>query len=253
MDSQIIRQSILLNTHPDFKSADKRIRDANGINECLFNALYYQNEYDLRMTTPGEKHLWDKDELQKFEINLELIDRLYFIYSRDMVNDKIYEMICRMHYKGKPLYIEFHAYHHMKFNPLYQPNHFRCRCNNCKNIRCGKIFISRDVKLFMRLVLKTHYDNEILIYNSLKEDGIEIEDQWQYNDYWRYFPFKEKKIPTLEYICHEFICKNKQKLESQFVQLPKIIANSVEDFIRVDMAIDEYDRFNNLDMPIDNL
>ena len=73
-----MRQSIVLKTHPDFKSADKGVRDANDMYE-MFQALRYQSYYQYRMTTPEEMHLWDFNELTNFKLDLELIDRLYYI------------------------------------------------------------------------------------------------------------------------------------------------------------------------------
>ena len=136
-----------------------------------------------------------------------------------------------MYYNGKTLYIEFRARHCTEIDPydIFFPYN-----------KISSFFISRDVYLFMRLVLYKYYDNEIFIYKSLEDEGIKIKDQWEYNNKWRYLQTKkQKKVASLQYICHEIISKNK-KLQSQITLLPKTIANNVKDYIRVDMAISSY-------------
>ena len=199
MDRQTIRQSPHLNTHPNFKSADERVKDVNTLNKLLFDALRYQHEYDLRMTTPGEIDIWDKDELQKLKIDLENIDRLYHIFS-DTNYDKYCHMICRMHYKGHLLYLEFFAFH-QEFHPVYRTES-----------RSGGIFVSRDAFLFMYLIQTSFFRSQMYPINKLLEkDDIQINDQYPYNDdIWRFSPVKNKQVQTLQYICHEFICRKKK-------------------------------------------
>ena len=212
-----------LKTHPDFKSVISSVVNAEDMDDHLFEALSYQYMFDRR-TTPWEMQHWDYKDLQAFKIDLEQVDRLYHIKFFENAGDREFEMIGRMQYKGEPLYVELNA-----------------GCDNtgfdCQGM--GNIFISRDANLFMKLVLRSNNEKD-LIYKSLADDGIEVEEEEQseFDVHKRMF---SRTVPMLKYICHEAVYQHEQKLQSQFEQLPKILANSLEEFIRFQEAKKDYD------------
>ena len=68
-----------MKTHPNFKSVHSEVKNADDMNGFVRDPLHYQSEFH-RSTIPWEKTLWEEKELENFEIDLELIDRLYYIY-----------------------------------------------------------------------------------------------------------------------------------------------------------------------------
>ena len=129
----------------------------------LFEALSYQSTFDRR-TTPWEVQYWDYKDLRAFEIDLERVDRLYHISFFDVANgDREFEMIGRMQYKGEPIYVELNA--GCDFTG------FDCQGE-------GNIVISRDANFFMKHLLRSKREKDI-IYKALADDGIEVEEEEQ--------------------------------------------------------------------------
>ncbi|XP_066944386.1 uncharacterized protein [Macrobrachium rosenbergii] len=211
-----------LKTHPDFKSVDPAVTDADTMDENMWTALAYQYMFDRR-TTPWEMAQWDHDELQSFKVDLEKVDRLYYIYFHDDESfGQEYAMIARMDHKGLPLYVELSA--------SCDYTGFDCQGQ-------GVIFVSRDANLFMKLCI-TRECNRDLIYQSLEEDGIQVEEQTEYDACRR---MQLKTAPMLKYLCHQAAYEHRAKLWPQFSCLPKILANSVDEFIKFRDAKDVYD------------
>ena len=226
-------------THPDFKSLQPNIENAKTIYNYLSNIYKFQNIFHKK-TTPCEKRYWKHRAIDNFKINVQNIDRLYYLkrYKIDRLyyleryknnndsdsdNDStnkiiIYKMIARLDHNKKPIYVEMTAY--------------SCFC--CRN---GDIFISSNVNLFMKLVLTQNRNiNRHLIYNSLKRDGIYmdwkiIDDYIDNND--------DKIVPMLEYLCQETMCKNK---DYEFL-LPGILIDNFNDFIITRKARLSYKEF----------
>ena len=151
----------LIKTHPNFKSVISSVVNAEDMEDYLFEALFYQSIFERR-TTPWEMQYWDYEDLQAFEIDLEQVDRLYHIKFFEFYGDRQFEMIGRMQYKGEPIYVELNA----AIEPLTRFNYQGG----------GNIFISRDANLFMKLVLRSNNEKD-LIYKSLADDGIEVEEE----------------------------------------------------------------------------
>ena len=172
-------------THPHFKTVVPYITNVEGINNLVGTALDYQYMFH-RKTTPLELKEWDYDELQKFEINLEIVDRLYYIKEDCHSNGSEFQLIVRMDYKGTHLYVELAA---------------SCDYTGFDCVGGGYIFVSRDADLFMKLVLEPQCAKN-LIYKSLAEDGIhaEAEEEESYSTYARLFI---KNPPSLKYLYYE--------------------------------------------------
>ena len=85
----------------------------------------------------------------------------------------------------------------------------------------GSIYINRHVKSFMKLVLSDNRYYKILIYKSLREDGINIDydDDDDDND--------KKSLPTLKFLTHQTIWDNVNILQEDIsLMLPRILEDS---------------------------
>ena len=164
----------LIKTHPNFKSVISSVVNAEKMNDYLWYALSYQDTFERR-TTPWEMNQWNYDDLQAIEIDLERVDRLYHIKISEESGDRIFEMIGRMQYNEEILYVKLYA--------GCDSSGFSCHGG-------GNIFISRDPNLFMKQPFESKID-KYLIYKSLADDGIEVEEEEQSEfDSVREFPQK---------------------------------------------------------------
>ena len=207
-----------LKTHPEFRSAEVTVRDADTMDDYLGEALFHQHMFDKR-TTPWEVKEWDYDFLQEFRIDLEKVDRLYHIWHmNDNVSNREFQFIARMDYEGKPLYVELIA--------SCDYTGFECQGG-------GYIFISRDPSLFMKVVLSEgDHLNKKLIHQLLQEDMIYIEEIY-YDRFSRMF---WRNAPMLKYLCYEAIFQSRDKFRGNLNLLPKILRESIVDYIRTEEA-----------------
>ena len=152
-------------TLSNFKSLDPNIQNIKDIEKILKEPLRYQYILE-KHTTPFEMQKdWnnDNDLLQQFTITVEDIDRLYYIkhnLSKNSEYVNTYNLIARMQYEEKSIYVD------MCFI-----------CDYSNNIKIGSIYISRNAKIFMNIVLRRYKDiNKDLIYDSLLKDDIYVEE-----------------------------------------------------------------------------
>ena len=215
-------------THPNFKSLDPNIQNIKDIEKILKVPLHYQYILE-KHTTPFEMQKdWNNNNelLQQFRITVEDIDRLYCIkhnlYENSMYID-IYNLIIRMQYEGKPIYVEL------------------CFISDYGN-KFGKIYVSRNANIFMNVVLRQYKDiNKNLIYNSLlNDDHVYVEEYTDNNTF----------NTSLYGICHKIIYKNKDIFHKMYkFQLPKKIKESIDEFIETMTAKKEYDeKYNEMDL-----
>ena len=196
-----------ITTHPDFKSLDPYITDAEGISRRIRKALRYQYLFD-RKTTPWE---FCPSKLRGINVNVEKIDRLYRIRKLRRRRGSIYELICRMDYKGVPLYVALHA-----------RGNFSSQCG-------GLIFVTRDASTFTRAI----FFPPQAMYKSLAEDDINV------NHHHHHHHTECCRPPTLSYLCHETVCLN-IKEERYMSVLPKLLIESLAIFRKMNVAIDTY-------------
>ena len=205
-------------THHDFRSIDPNVRDVAMMDGYLSEALFYQHMFDKR-TTPWEAQEWDYGVLQEFEVKLEMVDRLYYIhYNSDGVSGRDFKLIARVEYEGKALYVEMIA--------SCDYTGFECQGG-------GFIFVSRDANLFMKLVLTEREDdlNKKLIYESLQKDSIYVEEEDEILCE-KFSRMMRECVPMLKYLCHEVVYQNRNTLRGYKTLLPKILIQSIDDFIR---------------------
>ena len=194
----------------DFKSCDPKVQDLNTFLEYGANALDTKYYID-KNTTPYEMKDWNFENLQSFEIDVVKIDRLYHIFYADNWD---FELIVRMQFEGKPLYIELFGW-------------------GSQYMGIGHIFLSRNADIFMKCVLRRNLYTGIkyntkAIYELLKEDGIYFEEG--------------SCAPTLQHLCYETISNNIAIRQEYKTQLPITLTENVNYFVKTEEAIKHYDK-----------
>ena len=234
-----------IKTHPNFKSVIPDVCDAKTMQKYVGGVLSNQDLFDKR-TTPWERKNWDEDELQKFEIDLQDIDRLYHIYHRNDEGGREYRLIGRIEYKNKNKknFRQPRCCRHRKKKSQKQQQpptllyvELKASCNFTGfswegGIGGGVIFVSSDANLFMKIIVRFEREKH-LIYKSLAEDGIEVEEQHEYDLFSRML---WNNPPPLKYLCHEAVYLNKELYDYYPNLLPKILSESVTEFIKTEEA-----------------
>ncbi|XP_071550327.1 uncharacterized protein [Panulirus ornatus] len=211
-----------MKTHENFKSFVPGVTDAESIDETVGYALCYQYMFE-RKTSPWEMARWEDGELQQFRIEVQDVDRLYYInHFDDGVSGSSFAMLVRVVYKGAELFVELNA------NCDYTG--FDCQGG-------GEIFLTLNANLFSKVLICNEYDMELL-YEALARDGYHIEGQ---NEYDRSPVSAWHKPPMLKFLCHLAIKDNQDRLHHYKQILPKLLVDSVDEFIHIREAISDYD------------
>ena len=202
----------------DFKSCNPNVVQREDI-ICFYveKFIKFQHTFD-KNTIPCEMNSWDFEDLNSFKIDENKVDRLYHMYCETGMFHIEFEVIVRMQYNDKPLYAEM--------------------VGNCFT-GVGHIFLSRDVDVFMKCVLRSSKFNDSrynykAIYELLKEDGIHLEEG----------------APTLQHLCYNTISNNIVTRQEYKNQLPKMLVRNTTNFIKTKEAINHYDNImRNLNIP----
>ncbi|XP_047474776.1 uncharacterized protein LOC125029071 [Penaeus chinensis] len=203
-----------MNTHRNFKSIIPSITSAEDISEFIGPALSYQYMFDRR-TSPWEMEHFEDGELEKFEMDLEKVDRLYYIYAYDDVFGSKYEILARLDYKGKSAYVNLVA--------SCDFTGFECQGG-------GYIYISFNTNVFTKIMLDDHHKRD-LIYNSLASDGVNVEEQSEHD---RLPARMWQSVPMLKFLCHMAICEHKDRLRHVYAEvLPEVLINSIDEFLKL--------------------
>ena len=198
----------------NFKSCNPNIKSWEDISDKLGYPFNYQYMFDKR-TSPWEMENWDQDELNAFVIEAEKIDRLYYLADNDEdQNCRSWEICCRLEYKGEKYFVD------MVSNCDYTG--FDCQGG-------GTIYITKLPDFFLENIV-TLDQNPMQIYEALLEDNYNIQ---QPNMLHKMNPIFWNNTPMLKYLCHITVYKNRDKLSHFKEVLPKILANSIDDFIIV--------------------
>ena len=215
------QQNVSRVTHKNFQSVDPNVSDANGINERIGCALTLGRLF-RRLSLPWERYsVFNLDgdgvcdrERDRFQIDVEKIDRLYYIRHRE-VGDTFtgghhFELVARM----DGVYVQF-----------------RARCGKDGMPRGGDrgmIFVSRRANFFMNIVLANRHPKQC-IYKSLADDGIDATEQSEHE---RLPRRRWSTAPTLKFLCHHVIGENRRELRHYQEVLPTPVTRSVSDFVR---------------------
>lgn len=213
-----------MKTHSDFRSIDASITTADDMADLVGHALSFQYMFDRR-TSPWEMENFDDDDLQSFEVNLEEVDRLYYInHYDDGISNREYEILARMDYGNKKAYVNVVA------------------CCDFTGFDCqggGYIFVSFNANVFTKIMLGRQHDHEH-IYRSLAEDGVAVEKQSEYD---RAPACSWQSVPMLKYLCHVKISDRKNNLSQIYSEhLPKVLAESVGEFLRFRETREAFDQ-----------
>ena len=99
----------LLKTHLKFQTFENTYDNATKIQSEINGALFHQNKF-TRKTTEQEKYNWIGKKLQNFKINVERIDRLYYISFNRYSTKSKYELVARMEEEeGNYIYVRLFA------------------------------------------------------------------------------------------------------------------------------------------------
>ena len=125
----------------DFRSLVPSVKKPEDIDDYLGYVLMNQLDF-VRKTSPWEMSLWDQDELQKFCIDSECIDRVYVIEGVDNEDspEGSYSLTARMKYKEKKIFVFLMS---------------SC-CDSgfdCKPHSSGEIYVSFDVDIFYNTII----------------------------------------------------------------------------------------------------
>ncbi|KAG7157949.1 hypothetical protein Hamer_G026506 [Homarus americanus] len=124
------------------EDVQSEITSADDIHELIGTALEYQYMLDKR-TSPWEMCEWKDEELENFKINLEAVDRLYYIYHSDEgVSRQDFEFVGRMVYNDRLIYIQMDA---------------GCDYTGFDCAGGGEIYITFDAQIFLKSIITDKY------------------------------------------------------------------------------------------------
>ena len=174
--------------HPDLKIIAENVSGPE-LMAIKFNILKFQ-QYFPKRTSPIETIKWE-DELQKFNISLHEIDRIYLFKNVHSHDEVLCEFICRVR---STIYVQI-MIKRRSFNEIK-----------------GKIYVSQNPKIFVNIVDK-----------KLKNCVIEEKEEERKN---KRLKKEEPKIVlmTLQYLCYKTLYRYKINYENH---LPQIVSNAI--------------------------
>nr|WOZ57630.1 hypothetical protein MmNV_37 [Menippe mercenaria nudivirus] len=202
-----------------FKSLNSEVKTNEDLDEILGHALIYQYMFDNK-TSPWERSSWGEDELENFKIDVDCIDRLYFVscIRYGDYSEAEYAMLARMEYNGKKVFIDFSA--------SCDSTGFDCQGG-------GETYVTFDVNIFYNVIVSVRNDSGCIL-ESLQEDGYDITilpgiatvpsvSSWH-------------NPMTLRFLCHVTIKDNLPSLQHYTQVLPKCLVDSVTEYIKIKEA-----------------
>ena len=185
----------------------------------LFLPLTYQYLFQKK-TSPMETKEWNKEGLSFFTIITNEIDRVYhFSMENTVPSYRRWELACRMKHDGQHYFITMYA---------------NCLFNGPDADGYGFICFTKHPQFFLKHMVTMDLDHD-KIYKALKDDRYDVEQPDS-----EYKSIKTKSTPLLTELCLTVIYKNKKILGNFKTTLPKILANSVDEFIKLKEWEKEY-------------
>lgn len=211
-----------MTTHPDFNTLVPGVDTIDAMEDHLCPSLEYQYMF-VRKTSPWERSEWRDEDLDGFNLNLEEVDRLYYIFQDNYdVNDQFFNILARVCHGGSHLFVELSA---------------SCDYTGFDCQGCGDIFVTRSANIFFQVLMRHNYDRDA-IRASLLSDGYALDDLIMPP---RPSPFVQS-APMLKFLCHVAINDHKDLLAPGYKEvLPPILKESITEFINVREAMDVYD------------
>nr|BDT62725.1 MAG: hypothetical protein [Metapenaeus ensis nimavirus] len=198
-----------------FKSLEPYIEMQEDIEEVVGYALFHQFMFNKR-TSPREMAEWPDGQLENFEIKSKAVERLYYIsHFDDGQSGLVFELVVRVIYRDKPVYASLVA---------------NCNYSGFDCYGEGEIYVGLDAQIFLKSIINKNSDPHD-IWASMEEDGLKVEEPSEFDllptRMWR-------NVPRLMFLCHmKIVNDEKGKLRVAAAHyLPKILADSVEDFLK---------------------
>nr|BDT62623.1 MAG: hypothetical protein [Metapenaeus ensis majanivirus] len=198
------------------KSVDPSIKTADDIENIVGEALYHQGYLDKR-TSPWEINYWPENELERFNIKADAVDRVYDIGAVECFYDirftgsnessKIYELMVRVIYKGKFVYANLRA---ICKKDIWERK---------KGIWEGEIYVTLDANIFWKSMVSSCHEYD-KIWKMMNEDGFHMEQHSEFD----LLPSSHMKV--------YYEGEKLQELANH--QLPNVLAKSVRDNIQVE-------------------
>ncbi|CAL4104759.1 unnamed protein product [Meganyctiphanes norvegica] len=236
----------------EFKSYVSGLNNQLDIQELLGNVLEYQSQF-ITKTSPWEESNWNKSELKSFSVDITRIDRLYCLNIHNIDdNTRAYEMSCRMDYNGTKVFAVLVVKHKSWLSYAASASMGRKRLRQegldeegtVGNIRptsivaylrgsefhgSGHIIVTKLPNFFLNNLLhKGQNLNNVFV--SLLDDGYLVDEPDEFNNV---HASQWKNVPMLKFLTHITINNHKDKLLNYKEQLPKVLASSVEEFIKI--------------------
>lgn len=207
----------------NFLSLDASVANQDDIADLLGEALTYQYLFDKR-ASPWERASWDDHDLDSFRIQVDMIQRLYYIsHYDDGVSGREYELVVRTVHKERAVYA--------KLTAGCDFTGFECQGG-------GEIYITYDAQIFLKSILSGDIDLHG-IWKSMVADGLEVEEPSTFD----LLPVRAwNTVPMLKFLCHMKVYDERDTLRQKAaLTLPKTLAQSVEEFLKTRETRDHHD------------
>ena len=195
----------------DFQSVEPSVATKSAMLEKLTRDIECQGWFQKKTFTSENKD-WDDIDLETFKLNLDFVDRLYYLHTNGLDN---FCIICRMVYNMKPVFVEFSArwcfFARVMVNRIQME--FRDFLDYCTR---GYMVVTRNPNTFFRVLLTDLDDNRRdAIFYSLRSDGYIIDTK---DTSFKHLPYVEK-----------------------YGVLPKKLKDKMDEFLRIQECKDFYD------------
>ena len=148
-----------------FKSFDSNVKDIERF-KCYFQFIFFYPTDINKIPIDAENIYFEKESLTELYFNIEMIDRLYYLFDnrhlRVPYREELTGCLVRIRYKGQILYLA--AFTNFRFDH-----------------HSTSLYICEDANLFMNIIFNMDFFKEIkekkdAIYQSLMSEGIRIYD-----------------------------------------------------------------------------
>ena len=224
---QATRDSVMVNSnmgdpHPVFKSVVPTV-SIHGVMKDTLSAVIPHQSIFTKKTFPGEMKDWNYKDLQTFKINLNFVDRLYYIYF-NLLDEDLFHVICRMMYKNEHVFVQLYA-----------------RCCGDGGFGCcgrGTILLTRNPNLLFHVILGNDTFDRDAILKLLTSDGYQIDDD---NTQPSSLGVEKVKDPhTLQFLTYDAIYKHHHLLRIK--DMPPNLSGSLHKFINIREALQFYNK-----------
>ncbi|CAL4124743.1 unnamed protein product [Meganyctiphanes norvegica] len=220
--SQVPSLEELADINKSLVSIVEGVKDTSDIDNLVGTALLYQHMFNKK-TSPWEMNDFDDGELNNFSIELEKLDRIYYVYHfDDSVASREYELLARMDYKGSKVFVQLSA--------GCDYTGFDCQGG-------GEIYVTKRPDFFLKSVVDGS-NNPKRIWQALLDDGYSVCEPTEFDllpqGLWQ-------NVPMLKFLTHMAVYQHKEKLSFYPEVLPPLLRQSMDDFIQVRSTKDHHD------------